>query len=105
MPEMQGFALVTVILLNCPVIKFMLAKDIIVTACRSPNGPVPLWQANMAPMKNVCSGTFSIHTELESCLPELYSKTLVCDCPMGQSCEADVLISACFCKLARKKGK
>ena len=46
-----------------------------------------------------------VHTELESRLPELYSKTLVCDCPMGQSCEADVLISACFCKLARKKGK
>ena len=39
-------------------------------------------------------------------LPELYGKTLVCDCPMGQSCEADVLISECFCKLlgGRDKG-
>ena len=37
-------------------------------------------------------------------LEELYGKTLVCDCPMGQGCEADVLIAECFWKLMCKKG-
>ena len=40
---------------------------------------------------------------LQSQLQELYGKELVCDCPMGQSCEADILIAKCACKLSSKQ--
>ena len=48
----------------------------------------------------------SIHEgPLKLQLHELYGKTFICDYSIGQFCEADALISLCFCKLVGRKHK